>query len=84
VKKQSVRNCDSLAVFFKGYLDVHDNNLRGTMPKEICDMKLDELVADCHGRNPEVKCTCCTICCEGLPSMVCVDQKTGRAVDRLF
>ncbi|KAL3926264.1 MAG: hypothetical protein SGARI_005665 [Bacillariaceae sp.] len=68
------------------YLDVHDNNLVGTMPKEICDMKhqLKELVADCHGKNPEVKCDCCTVCCQGLPAMYCVDQKTGKAVDRAF
>jgi hypothetical protein len=64
------------------YLDVHDNNLVGTMPKEICAMKLDALIADCHGKQPEVKCDCCTVCCEGMPSMICVDQKTGKRVDR--
>mmetsp|Transcript_35093 Transcript_35093/g.99862 ORF Transcript_35093/g.99862 Transcript_35093/m.99862 type:complete len:313 (-) Transcript_35093:55-993(-) len=66
------------------YLDVHDNNLVGTMPKEICDKKLDMLVADCYGKKPEVKCDCCHVCCEGLPSMICVDQKTGKMVDYPF
>ena len=61
-------------------LDVHDNNLVGTMPREICNMKLDELVADCLGPNPEVRCDCCTICCKGLPEMKCVDVKTGVVV----
>ncbi|KAG7341551.1 leucine rich repeat LRR-containing protein [Nitzschia inconspicua] len=64
------------------YLDVHDNNLVGTMPKEICAKKLDALIADCHGKKPEVKCDCCTVCCEGMPNMICVDQKTGKRVDR--
>lgn len=53
------------------------------MPKEICDRKLDVLISDCYGRNPEVKCECCTICCEGLPTMFCVDTKTGERVDRV-
>eukprot|EP00934_Nitzschia_sp_Nitz4_P002486 Nitzschia sp. Nitz4//scaffold211_size37880//22789//23990//NITZ4_007709-RA/size37880-augustus-gene-0.55-mRNA-1//1//CDS//3329541988//2476//frame0 len=66
------------------YLDLHDNNLVGTMPKEICQKKLDLLVADCHGHNPEVKCDCCHICCQGLPEMICVDQKTGKLVDYIF
>jgi hypothetical protein len=52
------------------------------MPKEICAKKLDTLVADCHGKKPEVKCDCCTICCEGMPSMTCFDQKTGKRVDQ--
>lgn len=66
------------------YLDLHDNNLVGTMPKEICDKKLDMLVADCHGKRPEIQCDCCHVCCEGLPNMICVDQKTGRRVDYAF
>ena len=67
-----------------GQLDVHDNSLVGTMPKEICDMKLDSLVADCHGNTPEVKCDCCTVCCHGLPSMICVDQRTGKQVEQVY
>lgn len=62
----------------KEYLDLHDNNLVGTMPQEICDKKLDALIADCHGRNPEVKCDCCTVCCAGLPLLACFDPKTGK------
>lgn len=62
------------------YLDLHDNNLVGTMPREICERKLDALIADCHGLKPEVKCDCCTVCCEGLPVMACYDQKTGKKV----
>lgn len=64
-----------------GRLDLHDNNLVGTMPREICERKLDRLVADCYGKNPEVKCDCCTHCCQGLPKMICVDMKTGKAVE---
>mmetsp|Transcript_24139 Transcript_24139/g.66895 ORF Transcript_24139/g.66895 Transcript_24139/m.66895 type:complete len:335 (+) Transcript_24139:318-1322(+) len=64
------------------YLDLHDNNLVGTMPKEICDKKLETLVADCHGKRPEVKCDCCTVCCEGLPVLSCFDPKTGQQVTR--
>lgn len=66
------------------YLDLHDNNFVGTMPKEICEKKLDMLVADCHGPKPEVKCDCCHICCQGLPEMICVDQKTGLLVDSVI
>jgi hypothetical protein len=64
-----------------GVLDLHDNSFVGTMPKEICDRKLEALIADCYGRNPEVQCDCCTVCCAGLPSMVCVDTKTGKKVE---
>jgi len=64
------------------YLDLHDNALSGTMPKEICDKKLDTLIADCHGKFPEVKCDCCTVCCEGLPVLACFDPKTGQQVNR--
>lgn len=61
-------------------LDLHDNNLVGTMPKEICDRKLPVLIADCLGALPEVRCDCCTVCCKGLPDMVCKDVKTGQKV----
>ena len=73
-----------MCMYLVGRLDVHDNSLVGTMPKEICAMKLDSLVADCHGRNPEVKCDCCTVCCQGLPAMICVDQQTGKQVDEVY
>jgi hypothetical protein len=65
-------------------LDLHDNGLVGTMPKEICDRKLDTLVADCYGRNPEVRCDCCTVCCQSLPGMLCVDNKTGAKVESVY
>ena len=61
-------------------LDLHDNNLVGSMPREICNLRLDELVADCLGPNPEVRCDCCTKCCKGLPEMKCVDVATGAVV----
>jgi len=64
------------------YLDLHDNNFVGTMPKEICDKKIDALIADCHGVYPEVKCDCCTVCCEGIPVLACFDPKTGKQVTR--
>ena len=61
-------------------LDVHDNNFVGTMPKAICEQKLDVLVSDCYGKNKEVKCDCCQICCEGLPHMRCVDMRTNQEI----
>ncbi|CAB9505416.1 BRASSINOSTEROID INSENSITIVE 1-associated receptor kinase 1 [Seminavis robusta] len=61
-------------------LDLHDNNLIGVMPKEICERKLPVLIADCLGAKPEVRCDCCTVCCHGLPRMICKDVKTGETV----
>ena len=68
-------------------LDLHDNNLIGTVPKEVCDLRkhqLKELIVDClpvSGQpKAEVTCTCCTICCRGLPDFKCVDVKTGLEI----
>jgi hypothetical protein len=62
-------------------LDVHDNFFVGSMPQEVCDRNLKFLVADClEGAYKEIGCKCCTICCEGLPNMRCIDQKTKKAV----
>ena len=61
-------------------LDFHDNDLVGRVPKEICDLKLEELIVDCLGPHPEVQCTCCTVCCRGLPDAKCVDVKTGKVL----
>ena len=66
------------------YLDLHDNDLTGTMPKEICNLKLDELIADCLGPRAEIQCECCTVCCKGQMDGTlvrkCVDVKTGKEV----
>lgn len=66
------------------YLDLHDNDLTGTMPREICKLKLDELVADCLGPRAEIQCECCTICCKGQMDGTlvrkCVEVKTGKEV----
>lgn len=62
-------------------LDVHDNFLVGRMPTEVCDRNLKFLVADClDGAHKEIACSCCTICCEGLPNMRCIDQTTKKEV----
>jgi hypothetical protein len=61
-------------------LDLHDNNIVGSVPKEICDLKLEELIVDCLGPDPEVECKCCTKCCRGLPDAMCVDVATGKVV----
>ena len=70
-------------------LDLHDNNLIGTVPIEICNLRkhhqLQELIVDClpvggKQQTPEVTCTCCTICCRGLPDFKCVDVKTGLEI----
>eukprot|EP00978_Attheya_sp_CCMP212_P026037 scaffold84918_cov57-Attheya_sp.AAC.2 len=56
-------------------LHLNDNELVGRMPKSICEMKkLDTLVADCLGPNPEVICECCTTCCRGVPDPMCQDK----------
>lgn len=62
------------------FFDAHDNNLIGSVPQELCKLKLDELIVDCLGPRPEVKCNCCTVCCSGLPEFKCVDQKTGKEI----
>jgi hypothetical protein len=47
----------------------------------VCDRNLKFLVADClDGAHKEIGCKCCTICCEGLPNMRCIDQKTKQEV----
>jgi len=62
-------------------LDVHDNDLKGTMPKEICaSSAMKSLTSDCWGRPQEVSCDCCTVCCQGLPAMVCVDMATKKKI----
>uniref|UniRef100_A0A7S4T9Z5 Uncharacterized protein n=1 Tax=Ditylum brightwellii TaxID=49249 RepID=A0A7S4T9Z5_9STRA len=45
-------------------INFRENNLCGTVPQEICDLKtsgfLEDLQADC--RNSKVECDCCTKC----------------------
>jgi hypothetical protein len=66
--------------------DVADANLVvnslqvGSVPKEICDLRLEELVVDCLGPKPEVSCSCCTKCCRGLPDPKCIDVASGKQV----
>jgi len=45
------------------------------MPKEICNLHLQGLTADCLGNRPEVQCDCCLICCQGLPDPKCKDMR---------
>eukprot|EP00550_Attheya_septentrionalis_P001957 CAMPEP_0198289652 /NCGR_PEP_ID=MMETSP1449-20131203/7765_1 /TAXON_ID=420275 /ORGANISM="Attheya septentrionalis, Strain CCMP2084" /LENGTH=311 /DNA_ID=CAMNT_0043988015 /DNA_START=135 /DNA_END=1070 /DNA_ORIENTATION=- len=60
-------------------LHLNDNELVGRMPKSICEMKkLDILVADCLGPNPEVICECCTTCCRGVPDPMCQDKQPKK------
>eukprot|EP00568_Trieres_chinensis_P000228 CAMPEP_0183307620 /NCGR_PEP_ID=MMETSP0160_2-20130417/18379_1 /TAXON_ID=2839 ORGANISM="Odontella Sinensis, Strain Grunow 1884" /NCGR_SAMPLE_ID=MMETSP0160_2 /ASSEMBLY_ACC=CAM_ASM_000250 /LENGTH=362 /DNA_ID=CAMNT_0025471243 /DNA_START=59 /DNA_END=1150 /DNA_ORIENTATION=+ len=55
------------------YLD--NCNFVGKVPSSLCKLKnLSALSADCLGRNPEVTCECCTICCQGLPDPKCVEM----------
>lgn len=60
------------------YLD--NCNFVGRIPNGLCKLKnLRTLSADCLGRNPEVKCDCCTICCQGMPDPKCVEiRKTNK------
>jgi len=49
-------------------LELHDNDLSGSIPEELCDRRgdggldLKTLSVDCLGDAPEVSCTCCTNC----------------------
>jgi hypothetical protein len=64
-------------------LDLHDNNLVGSVPPEVCALRkrhLKELIVDCLGPKVEVQCSCCTICCRGLPDFKCVDVKSGLEI----
>jgi hypothetical protein len=63
-------------LFYKsGELYVNDNEFKGKMPKEICNLHLQGLTADCLGSRPEVVCDCCLICCQGLPDPKCKDMR---------
>jgi len=57
---------------------VNDNELTGTMPPEICRLKakgkVHSISSDCLGAKPEVRCDCCTFCCQGLPDSKCKDM----------
>mmetsp|Transcript_20728 Transcript_20728/g.60282 ORF Transcript_20728/g.60282 Transcript_20728/m.60282 type:complete len:127 (-) Transcript_20728:258-638(-) len=56
------------------YLD--NCNFVGRIPNGLCKLNhLSVLSADCLGRNAEVKCDCCTICCQGMPDPKCVEMK---------
>jgi len=49
------------------------------MPKEICNLHLQGLTADCLGSRPEVQCDCCLICCQGLPDPKCKDMRANSS-----
>jgi len=56
---------------------VNDNELVGSIPSEICKLKISHLQADCLGSTPEVRCDCCTVCCQGLPYPKCQEMRPG-------
>jgi len=57
-------------------LHLNDNNINGKIPDSICKLPLlTELVADCLGPDPEVTCSCATVCCRGLPDAKCFKLK---------
>jgi hypothetical protein len=63
------------------YLDLHHTDLTGKVPEEVCKLpNLKELIMDWLGPNAEVVCECCTVCCRGLPEMLCVEVETGKQV----
>ena len=48
------------------YFYVHLNDIRGTMPGEVCDLKIaGGVTSDCleSSESAGVECDCCTICC---------------------
>jgi len=49
-------------------LELHANDLSGSVPEELCDRQgyNHVLTADCLGNVPEVSCTCCTNCPQGI------------------
>uniref|UniRef100_A0A7S1UPJ3 Leucine-rich repeat-containing N-terminal plant-type domain-containing protein n=1 Tax=Grammatophora oceanica TaxID=210454 RepID=A0A7S1UPJ3_9STRA len=60
--------------------DTHDNDFVGRVPSELCKRRMKSLISDCLGYRPEVICECCTICCAGMPDMMCVDTETKEEV----
>ena len=54
-----------LATLNKAYFSL--NGITGGLENQFCggsQKYFSELVADCAGDNPEVECSCCTICCD--------------------
>ena len=49
-----------------GSLYMHSTLLEGSMPASVCDLttdaKLKHLSVDCRVPNPEVECSCCSVC----------------------
>ena len=56
-------------LFFPDLLTIDDNFLTGDISPMFCEgenlsRELEILYADCGGDDPEVLCSCCTLCCD--------------------
>lgn len=51
---------------FIGGLGLEGNSIIGEVSEGICGLRqqaLSDLWADCGGDEPDINCTCCTMCC---------------------
>ena len=59
-------------LFISENLQLHANDLSGSVSEELCNRRgegfkdIQVLTVDCLGDAPEVSCTCCTNCPQGL------------------
>jgi len=60
-----LRTADSLEMLY-----LNGNDFAGSLDAAFCNANFAffEFVADCRGELPEVKCSCCTSCCDSLGS----------------
>lgn len=60
-----LRAADSLEMLY-----LNGNDFAGSLDAAFCNTNFAffEFVADCRGELPEVKCSCCTSCCDSLGS----------------
>lgn len=67
-------------------LYLNGNDLAGSLDSAFCDSNIPffEFVADCRGASPEVKCSCCTSCCnpEGSNCTSLISRLDGSSVSQ--
>uniref|UniRef100_A0A7S0GFU8 Uncharacterized protein n=1 Tax=Proboscia inermis TaxID=420281 RepID=A0A7S0GFU8_9STRA len=68
----SIGNLLNMEIIYLNY-----NYFKGSVPDSLCALRSRSLVdlwADCGGEETEIKCPCCTVCCEA--NSVCLDHIT--------
>ena len=56
----------NVCLYVKDHFRVHYNDIGGTMPGEVCDLKIaGGVTSDCleSSESAGVECDCCSICC---------------------